>query len=74
MEKELAYRENDGVSVTLVWEAGSDRLTVSVRDLRSGEAFDLRAAAENAMDVFNHPYAYAARAVEPAGSPETVAA
>ena len=66
MEKELAQRENDGISVTLLWHTETDRLTVSVRDLRTGEAFELAAGARDAMDVFHHPYAYAARlGVEP---------
>ena len=70
METELAQRENDGIAVTLLWHTESDRLTVTVRDRRTGEAFDLEASARNAMDVFHHPYAYAARrgllsAVEP---------
>lgn len=61
METELAQRENDGIAVTLLWHSESDRLTVTVRDGRTGEAFDLDAQARNAMDVFHHPYAYVAR-------------
>ena len=62
MRKELAQRENDGISVTLFWHTGSSRLTVSVRDERTGEAFDLPAEAHDAMEVFHHPFAYAAAA------------
>ena len=61
METELAHRENDGIAVTLLWHTLSNRLTVVVRDWRTGEAFDLQAQAQNAMDLFHHPYAYAAR-------------
>ena len=61
METELAQRENDGIAVTLLWHSGTDRLTVTVRDWRNGEGFDLEAQPQNAMDVFHHPYAYAAR-------------
>ena len=61
METELAQRETDGIAVTLLWHSETDRLTVTVRDRRTGEAFDLDAHARNAMDVFRHPYAYAAR-------------
>ena len=60
METELAQRENDGISVTLLWHSLTDRLTITVRDWHTGEAFDLDAQPRNAMDVFNHPYAYAA--------------
>ena len=60
MEKELAHRENDGIAVTLFWHSDTDRLTVAVRDSRTGTALDLAAEKRNAMDVFNHPFAYAA--------------
>jgi hypothetical protein len=67
METELAQRENDGIAITLIWHSDSDRLTVTVRDWRSGEAFDLDAQACDAMDVFQHPYAHAAwRGLRPA--------
>jgi hypothetical protein len=61
MERELEQRENDGIEVTLLWQTGTDRLTVSVLDSRTGDAFSLPARPADAMDVFNHPYAYAAR-------------
>jgi len=60
MEKELAQREDDGIAVTLLWHTVTGRLTVTLRDRRTGEALDLDAEARNAMDVFHHPYAYAA--------------
>jgi hypothetical protein len=61
METELAQRDNDGIAVTLLWHSASGQLTVTVRDWRTGEAFDLDANGRNAMDVYEHPYAYAAR-------------
>jgi hypothetical protein len=61
MEKELAQRENDGIAVTLLWHTETDRLTVAVCDWHTGETFALAADAGNAMDVFHHPYAYAAQ-------------
>ena len=61
MQKELAYRENDGIAVTLFWHSGSNRLSVSVYDWRNGDWFELEAGRRNAMDVFEHPYAYAAQ-------------
>ena len=64
MKTELAQRENEGISVTLFWYRETDRLTVAVRDRRTGEAFDLEAPAPTAMDVFNHPYVYAAQRQE----------
>ena len=73
MDKELAQRENDGIEITLLWDSETDGLTVSVRDWRTGEAFDLTPDAHDAMDVFHHPYAYAARSgVEPVAPGEAV--
>ena len=61
METELAQRETDGIAVTLLWHRETNSLEVTVRDRRTREAFDLPAQARNAMDVFHHPYAYAAQ-------------
>lgn len=40
--KELAYRENDGIEIALLWNEHDDRLSVSVRDARTGELFGSR--------------------------------
>jgi hypothetical protein len=60
MAHELAHRENDGIAVTLWWYAGTNRLSVAVHDWRTGDWFELQADPANALDVFDHPYAYAA--------------
>jgi hypothetical protein len=60
MEKELAYRENDGIAVTLYWHSSTNLLSVTVHDSRNGDWFELPAPADNALDVFEHPYAYKA--------------
>ena len=60
MQKELAYRENDGVAVALLWQSSTNSLTVSVLDLRNEDGFDLDVDPVDALEVFNHPYAYAA--------------
>jgi hypothetical protein len=58
--RELAFRERDGIDVALLWSAISGRLTVSVLDRRTGEAFTLDAPPDCALDVFHHPHSYAA--------------
>jgi len=58
--RELDSRSVDGIEVTLLWSKRSDKLSVAVSDHRTGEAFTLPAAPDNALDVFHHPYAYAA--------------
>jgi|KBSMisStandDraft_5_1062788.scaffolds.fasta_scaffold509114_2 hypothetical protein len=58
---ELDYRENDGIEVSLLWSRATDKLTVLVCDTRTDESFELAADPTRARDIFNHPYAYAAR-------------
>jgi hypothetical protein len=59
--RELAHRESDGIEVTLSWDERNNRLTVSVLDTKTGEFFQVDAPRERALDVFHHPYSYAAR-------------
>jgi hypothetical protein len=56
--RELAQRTSGDVEVTLLWSAFDDRLAVTVSDSRSGEWFVLDAAADNALDVYHHPFAH----------------
>jgi hypothetical protein len=59
--RELASRASDGLEVTLFWMQGTNRLVVSVSDKKTGDRFVLPASSENALDVFYHPFAHAAR-------------
>lgn len=67
--RELAVRSSAGIDVTLLWDARTDELTVTVFDSSTDELFELPAERERALDVFNHPFAYAARCVEPSCVP-----
>jgi hypothetical protein len=58
--RELASREGDGIHVQLLWHPDENALTVSVEDARVGDRFQLAVAPERALDVFYHPFAYAA--------------
>lgn len=58
--RELCSRSSDGIEVALLWTPGTDDLHVAVIDLRSNQSFDLTVDARNAMQVFHHPYPYAA--------------
>ena len=59
--RELHHRHNDGIDVWLMWDPGTDSVHVRVRDAKAGSAFEIPVAAPNsAMDVFHHPFAYAA--------------
>ena len=57
---ELDHRTHDGVEVSLLWQPDNDVVVVEVRDARAGDAFQLVVDAEEALDVFRHPFAYAA--------------
>ncbi len=48
-----------GVEVSLYWSPATGSLTVVVDDARAEERFELEARADNALEVFYHPYAYA---------------
>ena len=58
--RELAYRQADGVHVTLRWLPSTNRVVVEVFDEKHGETFEVEAPAGRALDTFWHPYAYAA--------------
>jgi len=59
--RELHSRVNEGVHIRLLWCENDHSLAVAVTDTRSCEAFSIEIRdGEDALDVFNHPFAYAA--------------
>ena len=60
LTRELAQRLTGAVEIALFWLAGTDCLWVSVRDASGGADFRLDVDPAEAMEVFHHPYAYAA--------------
>ena len=63
---ELASRETNGVTVRLFWTRSTSLVTVAVDDAANGDYFELILGEDDqALDVFHHPFAYAAaRGVE----------
>lgn len=58
---ELDSRMNDGIHVRLLWCESENWVAVAVNDTRNGEAFCVEVReGERALEVFRHPYAYAA--------------
>jgi hypothetical protein len=58
---ELNSRSDNGVDVALLWRRYDDTAVVAVVDQRNGEAFLLDVHEDDdALDMFHHPYAYAA--------------
>jgi hypothetical protein len=57
--RELAYRSANGIDVFLLWCPADDSLAVVVID-ETAESFELVVSSDQALDVFDHPYAHAA--------------
>ena len=58
--RELDRRQSDGIDVRLLWNSADDQVVVAVFDARTGDAFELQAPPQRALDVFHHPYTYTA--------------
>lgn len=59
--RELDSRTSDGIRVRLLWHEPGGQVFVTVADARTGDAFSLVVRDHaRALEVFYHPYAYAA--------------
>ena len=56
--RELAYRITNSVEVTLFWRKLDNALTLRLREVATGIEFEFGVRPEDALDAFNHPYAY----------------
>lgn len=56
---ELAHRTSGAIDVYLFWEQRTNHITVDVLDARTRDRFELNVDPPDALDAFNHPYAYA---------------
>jgi hypothetical protein len=56
--RELAYRMTSSVEVTLFWRKLDNALTLRLREVATGIEFEFGVRPEDALDAFNHPYAY----------------
>ena len=60
--RELDSRMSDGIRVRLLWHSVDGHVSVAVQDTKGGETFEVPVGDDDrALDVFHHPYAYAAR-------------
>ena len=59
--RELDSRTSDRIEVRLLWRQSDNRVIVAVADGKTGERFsvDVRKG-QDALDVFQHPFAHAA--------------
>jgi hypothetical protein len=58
--KELDARAGDGIDVRLFWNPDNGTVSVSVFDTTHEQEFELVVDPADALDAFNHPFAYAA--------------
>ena len=58
--EELDHRVSAGLEVALLWSRSASKLVVSVVDTMTGERFELPVRRDEALEAFNHPFAYAA--------------
>ena len=59
--RELDHRRSDRIDVWLLWREHDDTVLVSVADEKTGDQFTIEVReGERPLDVFHHPYAYAA--------------
>jgi hypothetical protein len=59
--RELDHRRSDRIDVWLLWRPHDDLVFVEVADGKSGGRFAVEVRdGERPLDVFEHPYAYAA--------------
>jgi hypothetical protein len=62
--RELDHRNSDGIDVRLLWREHDGVVHVAVADAKTGESFTVEVReGESAMQVFQHPFAYADRRV-----------
>jgi hypothetical protein len=59
--EELARRSSAGIDVTILWTSTTNTVSVAVDDEPAGNHFELVIDDDaSALEVFRHPYAYAA--------------
>ncbi len=56
--RELAHRVTSCVEVTLFWRKIDNALTLRLVEVATGIEFEFGVRPEDALEAFNHPYAY----------------
>ena len=65
---ELDARHAGGIDVELLWDPRTQGLSVVAHDATSDETFTIYVEADQALEVFRHPFAYAGEPAPRAGS------
>jgi muconolactone delta-isomerase len=56
--RELAHREAHDIDVSLFWRPDDGALVLLLVEVPTGVLFEIPVQPEDALDAFNHPYAY----------------
>jgi hypothetical protein len=56
--RELARRHGSGLDVVLRWHPETDSVSIAVEDEKTGDSFEVEVAGDQALDAFEHPFAY----------------
>jgi hypothetical protein len=59
--REIAHRSNTFIEVSLLWRQVDDSVLLRVIELANRVEFEVRVRPEDALEAFNHPYAYLPR-------------
>jgi hypothetical protein len=59
IQVELDGRHSAGIDVQLLWDRSTRGLWVVAHDVQTDETVSIAVDPEQALEVFNHPFAYA---------------
>jgi hypothetical protein len=65
---DLATRKSGSIAVALVWDRNEEVLRVIAYDGLTGEEIVVPVSGDEAVEVYQHPFAYSSRAIKPAVS------
>ena len=55
---ELDGRQAGGIDIQLLWDPRTQALTVVAHDIKTDETVAIEVEADQALEVFRHPFAY----------------
>jgi hypothetical protein len=58
--RELANRRNGGLEIILYWHANDNSISIDIHQESTEETMSFPVPADQALDAFDHPFAYLA--------------
>lgn len=65
---DLATRKSGSIAVALIWDRNEKVLRVIAYDGLTGEEIVVPVSGDEAVEVYQHPFAYSSRAIKPTAS------